>query len=194
MPILDALDRLARDERDLLASAFVAPVVRGGAVTVRIEGIRCGFKIEPEGFDGWGVFRPISHDRATLVRMATPGERMKYLCQYPAACLILCAWRYPHWSAVLANPSDRRFSIKDTAQVWHAGAAQRFDSVRARFDGEQFLFESLHARPDTDLAALLRKTLGWGIEPRKLRCPELTPGLRNAYAAAYSSLTRNPAG
>jgi hypothetical protein len=183
--ILDVLPRLARDERDALACQFVAPAMRGSNVVAGIQGVRCSFAVEPEGFDGWGVFQPIDHDRAALVRMATPGERMEYLRKFPTACLILCAWRYPHWDAVLANPSDRRFPIKHPAPVCFAGTAQQFDTVRARFDGERFLFESPHAHSDPDLAALLRKTLQWGIDPRKLRCPELTPGLRNAYAMAH---------
>jgi hypothetical protein len=187
-PILDALAHLAQDERDLLASTFVAPAIRGGAVTVRMKGVRCVFKIHPEGFDGWGVFRAIAHDRAALVRMATPGERMKYLRQYPAACLVLSVWRYPHWDAVLANLSDRRFPVRTTAPVCFAGTAQRFDTVRARFDGKQFLFESLHPRADADLAALLRKTLEWGIDPDRVKCPQLTPALRKAYAIAHRAL------
>ena len=40
------------------------------------------------------------------------------------------------------------------------------------------------------MAALLRKTLRWGIDPRKLRCPELTPGLRKAYGIAYHDAMR----
>jgi len=188
--ILPSLHRLARDERDALASAFVAPSVRGSDVIARIRGVRCSFQVEPDGFDGWGVFRPIDHDCAALLRMATPGERMKYLRQLPSVCLILCTWRYPHWDAVLANPSDRRFPIKDLAPVYLTGTAQQFDTVRARFDGERFLFESLHAHSDPDMAALLRKTLQWGINPRKLRCPELTPGLRKAYGIAYRAAHR----
>jgi hypothetical protein len=187
-PILDALERLARDERDQLASAFVAPAIRGGAVSVRIKGVRCVFQVEPAGFDGWGVFRAIGRDRAALVRMATPGERVKYLRQYPAARLFLCVWRYPHWDAVLANLSDRRFPVRTTAPVCLAGPTQRFDTVCARFDGEQFLFESLHTRADPDLAALLRKTLEWGIDPQRLKCPQLTPALRKAYSIAHGAL------
>jgi len=164
--------------------------VRGSDAIVRVQGVRCSFCIEPEGFDGWGVFRPVDHDRAALVRMATPGERMRYLRQFRTACLILCAWRYPLWDAVLANPTDRRFPVKDTAPVSLTGAARQFETVRARFDGERFLFESLHAQSDRDMAALLRKTLRWGIDPRKLRCPELTPGLRKAYGIAYRAMYR----
>lgn len=186
--ILDSLHRLARDERNLFASEFVAPSVRGRAVAVRIKGVRCSFEVEPAGFDGWGVFRAIAHDRAALMRMATPGERMKYLRQYPAACLVLCVWRYPHWDAVLADLSDRRFPVRTTAPLCLAGAAQRFDTVRARFDGEQFLFESMHGPADADLAGLLRKTLQWGIDPQSLKCPQLTPALRKAYALAHRAL------
>lgn len=157
--ILNTLPSLARAERAALARPFVAPVVRGGRVTVPIRGVRCAFAVEPDGFDGWGLFRPVADDRAILARMATPGERMNYLIRLPTALLILCVWRYPHWDAVLANVFDRRFPARATVPVCLVGPAKRFDTVRARFDGERFLFESFHAAANPDLAGLLRKTL-----------------------------------
>ena len=61
--ILAALDRLARAEDAFLRQEFLAPVVKGAGVAVRIAGVICRLKVEPNDFDGFGVFRPASHVR-----------------------------------------------------------------------------------------------------------------------------------
>src|SRR5688572_5836719 len=52
----DALDRLARAEDAFLAQQFLAPVLRGRGVRVRVAGVVCALDVEPPDFEGWGVF------------------------------------------------------------------------------------------------------------------------------------------
>jgi len=66
-----AMSRLASAESAFLAREFLAPVVRGRGVSVSIAGVRCVMTLEPRGFQGWGLFRPLSYTAATLVREAS---------------------------------------------------------------------------------------------------------------------------
>src|SRR5438128_12314621 len=68
--IHDALSRLAAEERKFLEAEFLAPVLRGGRVGVRIVGVVCQMRVTPADFEGFGVFKPVSHAQATLVRPA----------------------------------------------------------------------------------------------------------------------------
>ena len=59
----ETLDRLAAAEESAFAAEFLAPMLRGGVVQVRIAGVVCRFKLDVADFEGWGVFRPIRHRR-----------------------------------------------------------------------------------------------------------------------------------
>src|SRR3954453_7027823 len=115
----DALNRLAKAEADLVGSQFLAPVLRGKGVVVRIAGVRCAMKVSPEDFEGWGVFRAESTDRAVRVRDATMAERRAYLVLFPAVRLILVGRNAAggDWSGVPAGAADARFSVEGTIPV-----------------------------------------------------------------------------
>ena len=82
-------DKLAAEEQRFLNCEFLAPVVSGGEVCLRIANVICTFRIEPRSFTGWGVFRPKSHSIAEHVRDATLTERSQYLELFPRLRLIL---------------------------------------------------------------------------------------------------------
>ena len=54
----EILKRLAAAEERAFAGEFLAPMLRGGVVQVRIAGVICRLKVQPDDFEGWGVFRP----------------------------------------------------------------------------------------------------------------------------------------
>ena len=84
------LSRLAAEEREFLRREFLAPALQGGTVRVRIGGVVCTIRVEPVDFRGWGVFQPVSHTEATLVRRATLSERRRYLDLFAQVRLIIC--------------------------------------------------------------------------------------------------------
>jgi hypothetical protein len=57
--ILSAIDRLAKAEESFVGSEFLAPVLRGAGVGVRIGEVRCRLKVSPADFEGWGVFKAV---------------------------------------------------------------------------------------------------------------------------------------
>ncbi len=59
----EILERLAAAEERAFAAEFLAPMLRGGTVQVRIAGVVCRLRVSPPDFEGWGVFRPDSRGR-----------------------------------------------------------------------------------------------------------------------------------
>ncbi len=73
--ISELLIRFAAKENAFLDREFLAPALRGGTVHVPIAGVNCRVRVEPADFEGWGIFQPIAHTEAMLVREATLAER-----------------------------------------------------------------------------------------------------------------------
>jgi hypothetical protein len=115
--LTDALNRLAAAEERFLANEFLAPVIRGGQVLVRIAGVICALRIRPADFEGWGVFRPASHSDAALVRQAKLAERQRYLELFPLVRLILAERCEEQWLALPAHRADSRFHIEGMIPV-----------------------------------------------------------------------------
>ncbi len=183
--LTNALNRLAAAEERFLASEFLAPVVRGGNVQVRIAGVVCTLRIRPADFEGWGVFRPESHTDATLVRQANLAERARYLELFPLVRLILTANQDGQWLAVPAHRADTRFQINGMIPVRLVEEAQLFEVIQARFDGTQFWYAGPDPRWDPATASYLRKELEALTPPDRLHRAGLTAEERAAYALGY---------
>jgi hypothetical protein len=181
----EALDRLAAAEARFLAGQFLAPVPHGGQVQVRLAGIICELCVEPANFEGWGVFKPLTHSLARLVRPATLAERQRYLRLFPLLRLILCRHEGDQWLATPAHQADSRFRIEGTISVRLVEEAQLFEVIETRFDGGQCWFERLDPRRDPAAAAYLRRSLQDMVEPDQLHRPGLTAEERTAYALNY---------
>jgi hypothetical protein len=183
--ILGAIDRLAREEDAFVRTEFLAPVLRGAGVDVRIAGVRCQLTVTPASFEGWGVFRARSTAQAALVRPASMGERRKYLALFPTVRLILAMRENSAWHAMAADGGDARFAIAGLAPVRLVDEGELFDTVVTRFDGGQFWFDALDERRDPGAAPYLRQELGKMTDPARLVRSGLTAEQRAAYALNY---------
>jgi hypothetical protein len=183
--VTDALSRLAAAEERFLASEFLAPVLRGGQVQVRIAGVICTLRIRQADFEGWGVFRPTSHSEATLVRQPKLAERQRYLQLFPLVRLILAGTREEQWLALPAHRADLRFQIEGLIPVRFVEDAQLFEVVEARFDGTQFWYAGPDSRWDAATASYLRQELARLTPPEKLQRSGLTAEERAAYEVNY---------
>src|SRR5262245_11190394 len=136
----DVLDRLAAAEEQFLASEFLAPVLHGSQVQVRIAGVLCRLRVHPPDFEGWGIFRPESHLEARLVRPARLAERQRYLELFPLVRLILTRLQDKQWWCLPAHQADSRFHIHGLVPVRLVEDAQLFEVVESRFDGSHFWY------------------------------------------------------
>jgi hypothetical protein len=182
----DAFARLAAAEEQFYASEFLAPVVAGGAVQVRIAGVVNRLRVSPADYRGYGVFRVTSPTEATFVRNATLSERMKYLQLFPLVRLILCERASTAWLALAAHRGDARIKIDGPVPVLLVSDAQQFEVIKARFDGANFWFEALEPSRDPATAAYLRQQLQAKTEPNLLARPGLTYEERLAYAVHFA--------
>lgn len=183
--INDALKRLAAAEDRFLASEFLAPVLRGGKVQVRIAGVICSLSVRPADFEGWGVFRPTSHSDAELVRSAKLAERQRYLDLFPRVRLVLVDRREEQWLALPAHRSDSRFQLEGVIPVRLVEEGQLFEAIESRFDGIQFWYASPDERGDAARASYLRQELARLTPPEKLHRSGLTAEERTAYQLNY---------
>jgi hypothetical protein len=185
-PILATLDRLAAAEREFLRAQFLAPVTAAAIVRVRIAGVVCAMQVEPRDFTGWGIFQPLTYSAARLIRPATMTEQRSYLTLFPAVSIVMVREEEQTWFGVPAQRGDCRFYIDDAVPIRLAQDCERFDTVRARFDGAQFRFDELDVRADPGAAAYLREMLTAMTEPAALSRPGLTAGQREAYACEFN--------
>ena len=177
----EILGRLADVEDRFLKSEFLAPVMRGRRIRVRIGDVVCTMRTEPESFEGWGVFRPRSHTVARYVREATLRERRSYLDCLPLVRMLLCRRANGGWLAVPAE-SGLQFVIEGTPCVRLVESGEAFQTVRVRFDGANFWFDSVESRQDPTLAGWLRDALQKEVPADELQRAGLTSVMRRAYA------------
>lgn len=190
-PNVDELMRsLEAKEAAFLANDFLAPVVAGGEVRVRIGSVACRLLVEPRSFVGWGVFRPLSHIQARLIRTASLGERREYLRLFPLVRLILCGRTDHGWLASAASFGDQRFHVDGLAPVLMVDDAQQFDTICSRYDGGTFWFDELDARRDPGAAAYLREAIAGRTAPDELSRKGITAEERAAYDVEFWRLFR----
>lgn len=182
------LGSLAAKEEAFLARDFLAPVVAGGSVRVRIGGVVCRLAVAPRVFTGWGVFRPESFTNATLVRAASLAERREYLRLFPLVRLILARRSAQGWWGASASFGDHRVQLDGLAPVLMVEDAQMFDAVCVRYDGASFWFDEIDSRRDPGAAAYLREALVAQTPPDELLRPGITAEERAAYDLNYWAL------
>ncbi len=183
-----SLAKLAADEDKFFKSEVMCPVVKGQPLRVKLSGIVMILRVsgqKGEDFEGWGVFRPTSTEKARLVREASMAERREYLKLFPQVRLIATAREENgRWLGLLANAGDSRFKIGGLVPILLAQEIQAFQTVQARFDGKNFWFEDDDGG-NLRIAAYLRESLAGEVESDKLSIPGLTAEARQAYAIAY---------
>ena len=156
--------RLSRETATLRDRLILAPLLPGGRIRTRIQGLVQEFRVR-EPFAGWGRFRPQDDRIATLVGEAQPWERCAYLALFPALQVLLL-WPDRHrpgtWWALPCNASDahQRFGLSgDPLPVRLCDpldGAERFAQVLARVDGHTLWYDGPDPRADPSHADWLR--------------------------------------
>jgi hypothetical protein len=188
--VTNLLDRLAATEQAFLEREFFAPVVERGRVRVRIGGAVCKLAVEPDDFRGYGVFRPMSHTAARLVRPTTLAERRAYLGLFPMVRLIVCRQVRKTWYGSAGSFGDGRIALDGLAPIVLVDEAQPLETVCARFDGATFWFDEIDPRQDPGTPLYLRAALADRTHPDQLERKGLTAEQRAAYELLHWELTR----
>lgn len=182
------LDRVASAERDFMKAEFLAPVLKGGQVRVRILGLVLTLRVAGSFEPGWAILKPLSTDRAQVLRKPGLQQVRNYLALFPAIRLLLLTRGDTDWLAVPAQTENTRFQIKGAVPIHLAVGVEPFEQIVARFDGTRFLFQEVDRRRSPAIAAYLRDALESGTPPDQLRKPTLTAQEREAYRQVYRAL------
>ncbi len=164
------ISRLSQESKQLLEREIIAPLLPGGRIRTRHNGMVYEFKAKGR-FVGWGRFHPLNEHEAGVVSEALPWERGKYLEQFPALRVILLwpAQEQKHrragmWWALPYNDSDarQRFGFSTEALPVFlcdpGNGAEHFERVVARVDGQTLWFDGPDALADPTHAEWLRDT------------------------------------
>jgi hypothetical protein len=185
------LKELAQEELQWYGTQFLAPAVQGGRVRVRVARMIYTFEIEPQAFEGWGIFEAIAPGKAQLMEPADLPEIDEYLAQFPRVRVWLA---YPlqgqSWLAYPMNESDwrQRLGTVQPVVIHLVQEAGKFESVLVRWDGKQGWFEGCDRRADPMLTEQLREELQQLTQPESLSFKGLTPEMRTVYEQVASKM------
>ena len=187
MSIHDLLDKMESAEQAFLETEFLAPVLSGGQVRVRIAGLICTLRVAARAQPGWAILKPLSLECAQAIARPTLRQIRDYLALFPAVRLLLLARAGEDWLAVPAERGDRRFRIAGPVRV-HLASAEPFQRIVARFDGGRFWFQEIDRRRSPAIASYLRGAMAAETPPDALHKPTLTLEEREAYGLAYRAV------
>lgn len=185
----DLLNKLEAQEDAFLKQQFLAPAISGGTVRVRIAGAVCDIQIEPADYRGWGIFAPVTHQRATRKRDATLKEKREYLNLFPQVRLVVCRRIGQEWFGSMASFGDTRLQLNGIASIALGTEIELFDTIRVRYDGKLFWFEEVDTRSNPRVPVYLRESFENRVEPAELKFKGLTAEQRAAYELCFWELT-----
>jgi hypothetical protein len=190
MSVHDLLNKMASAEDAFLQTEFMAPVLPGGRVHVRIAGIVCTLRVVGQAEPGWAVLKPLSLKRARVVDRPSLRQVRDYLALFPAFRLLLLSRTEveQEWLALPAHGGDTRLQTDGPVPLHLAAGVEPFQQVVARFDGAQFWFQEVDRRRSPALAAYLRQALAAETPPEALHKSTLTAEERGAYRLAYRAV------
>ncbi|GER85246.1 hypothetical protein KTAU_38810 [Thermogemmatispora aurantia] len=171
LPLLRLISRLSAAAERLRQQEIIAPLLPGGRIRTRIEGLVYEFKVRAS-FAGWGRFRPRDEQEAELLGEALPWQRGAYLELLPALRMILLwpvsgprASQAQLWLALPFNPSDarQRFGLPDeplpVLLCDPFNGAEPFERIVARVDDQTLWFDGPDLRADPTHAAWMREAV-----------------------------------
>ena len=188
--IRDLLKQLAAGEENLRSSRFLAPCVSGGQVRASVARILYTFRPRPRGFEGWGIFQPVSEHEAEVVEEAGLARVTEYLSLFPLMRLRLgYRLRGQTWLAYPANESDMRQRFPSQRvqpiPVHLVAEGRELEQVVARNLGGGWWFEEIDRRASPIEADSLREALRSGVVPEKVSLKGLTPEMRACYSLIF---------
>lgn len=187
MKVKRLLETLAAEEAAFAGTEFLAPVLPGRRVRVRIAGLVCALRVVGESAPGWAILRALSLETAQVVGRPGLQQIRDYLALFPAVRLLLLTLADDDWLALPAQRNNTRVQVPGPVRVHLAVGVQRFQQIIARFDGLAFWFQEVDRRHNPARAAYLRDVLAAELPPAEVRKPYLTAEERAAYQLVYDA-------
>lgn len=181
---LAMIAKLDEEEKKLSETTFLAPIVAGGKVRVRVAGIIYEMNLTTED-SGWCILRMVSPGQAEVIEQAPLSMVGKYLELFPRVRFVLIDEIDEQWWGLQASASDSRIQLTGPAPIQLHSGGTNFDTINTRFDGTSFWYESVDRRRDPVIARTLRKALENNVVPDEVRATGMVPQERLAYRMMY---------
>jgi hypothetical protein len=188
MSVHDLLHKMEAAEEAFLTTEFLAPVLTGGQIRIRIAGVICTLQVVGSPEPSWAILKPLNMEKAEVVAQPSLRQIRDYLSLFPALKLIVISRINRDWLALPAHRGDSRFRINGPVRVDLVTGVVPFQQIVARFDGGHFWFQEIDRRRNPAIATYLREALAAETEPEHLHKPTLTAEERDAYHMLYKAI------
>lgn len=181
MQVDPIFEKLKKAEEKFFTTEFFAPVFTE-RVRVQLANIFVDFKVEPDDYNGWGIFTTTAKEGvARFVRDASLREIAEYLEAFPRTTFVVVDNdRIP----LGISASQDQFYTVDATPFFLADNIEKFETVTVRFDGANFIFERRVPR-SAKIASTLRTALANKVEPKKLDVSGISKFERIAYSFVW---------
>jgi hypothetical protein len=182
--IQQLLKQLAAQEADLLATQFLAPCLPRGRVQTSLSGLIYTFRVQPQEFEGWGIFEPLNATTAQVIEEASFSQIEGYLQLFLSLRVYLIrSLQGSTWLAYPMNSGDMQQKVGGVKPIPVHLVAEgiAFLAATIRWDGRLWWFEALDRRADPFMVEKLKQAIEQNTLPEDLSLSGLTPELRTAY-------------
>jgi hypothetical protein len=186
MDIRKLLNEVAAEESKLSSNQFIAPCI-GGGIRTKVAGIIYTFTPEPQDFEGWGIFQPISTQKAALIEEASLPQIAQYLEKLkPLRLRLAHKLKRLTWLAYPVNEGDmqQRFRYCKPVAVHLVTDGVRFEAIIGRTDGTGWWFDECDRRVAPFITEELEKQFVNLTQPQELHFKGITPEMRTIYDLA----------
>jgi len=182
---LAIVSKIAKQEKELLSTTFIAPYIGGGKIRLRLGGSLV-FELQVQSSpEGWSIFEIVAPGKAAFVQRAPLSMLHNYLRLLPRLRLILVDRFDDCWWAVAASNAEQKIRLGGPVPIFLNNNAVAFDTIYCRFDGSNFWFETIDRRRDPAVARALRQALVRDTAPDDLSCAGMVPQEKLAYQMSY---------
>ena len=192
MDVMSLINKFNQSEKQLIHSTFVAPVIKGSKICVRIDGVIYDFKLAKKDLEkeGWLTLKPINYKTAKVVDEAEPYLIEEYKKLFPTMRMILADQAEGVWVAFPSNRQvfQKSFGLDGYQLVRLVDGVQKFDQIVVRFDGANLWFDGVDVTSDFSVSDYLRDSLEKKVTINKISHKGLTPEQKGTYAFVYELL------
>jgi hypothetical protein len=176
--------KLAKEEQDFFSTEFLSPVLQRQPIRIKIAGIVLNLKVQPDSFEGWGIFESADQKTARFLREPTMIQKQRYLDLYPRFSFIVCN-QGKRVFGIPAHQFDSRIQIQGRVPILLTQEVRLFDCIDVRWDGQNFWYDKPTSGRSVKFATELRDALAQELEAEKLEISGITSEERMAYQLAF---------
>ena len=182
MDIFNLIKKIGEQEESLKGKTIVSPIFNNESIVSKICGLSYTFKITKQE-PGWYLFKPLSGYKARKYKMAEPADIEKYLKLLPQIRITLAYKKDGIYYGVPIKNNNLSIPENEILEIYLVDDLPLdFDRVIARYDGENFWYESMDMGNDPSKGSYLRDSFQKRVSPNKIHYKGLNFDEKLAYS------------